>query len=283
MIRECFQARPGKIFIQADFPQLELYTLAQVCYTWLGQSALGDMLKAGIDPHTQFASKLAKCAYEEGMALKDAKDKKFTKYRQIAKAFNFGKPGGLGPKKLVDLAATPAYGRTVITEAEARRYGTEWFETFPEMRLYFERVNQLLGGGETGTVVLPFTGFVRGGAKYCALCNTPFQGLGAACAKRAMWYVAKAQYTETQSPLFGSRTVAMVHDELIGECDEAACHDAAFELGRLMTKGANEFLPDVPIVMSKMEPTAMRFWSKEATQVFDQQGRLIPWEGKKAA
>lgn len=281
MIRECFVPRAGCLIVAADYPQLELFTLAQTCYTWLGYSALGDMLKAGVDPHTAFASKLAKCTYDEGMALKDSEDPVFYKKRQVAKAFDFGKPGGLGNAKLATLAASPAY-RVVITEDEAREYSKEWFLTFPEMKEYFARINKILSGSETATIRLPFTGFVRGGAKYCALCNTPFQHLGAACAKRAMWLIARAEYVDTSSPLYGARTVAMVHDELLAECREEVCHEAGFELARLMAVGANEYLPDCPIPVSKIKPVAMRCWSKTAKQVF-RDNRLVPWEGQVSA
>lgn len=275
MIRECFVPRPGCVFISADFPSMELYTLAQCCYSWLGYSALGDMLKAGIDPHTAFAAKLSSMPYEEGLVLKDSGDKSFYKKRQIAKAFNFGKPGGLGPAKLVALAASAAY-RVTITEAEAKDYGKEWLQTFPEMKDYFALINSQVKSG-VATIVLPISGFVRGGAKFCAACNTGFQGLGAHCAKNAMWLVARAEYVDTTSPLFGSRTVAMVHDEIIAEARESVAHEAAHELARLMVEGANKYLPDVPIPLSKMGPTAMRSWSKEAKPVFIN-NRLVPWE-----
>ncbi len=286
-IRECFVPREGRVFIQGDLPQLELYTLAQCCYAWLGHSTLGEMLKKGIDPHTAFAAKLGGMTYEEGVRLNKAKDKRFSKeLRQIAKVFNFGKPGGLGPAKLVKLGASDAY-KVAITLDQAKEYGKVWLETFPEMKDYFARVNRLLvptgpKGQKLATIVLPGTGFVRGGAMYCAACNTGFQGLGAACAKHGMWLVARAEYADQSSPLYGARTVAMVHDELIAECDEAVCHEAAHELVRLMVVGANEFLPDVPIALSKMEPTVMRRWSKDAAQVWVN-GRLVPWEGKAAA
>ncbi len=269
-VRECFRPRPGKVFVGADFPQLELYTLAQCCYTWLGHSSLGEMLKAGIDPHTAFASVLYGCTYEEGLALKKSGDKTFYRMRQIAKAFNFGKPGGLGDKKLVALAASPAYGVT-ITESEAKSYSRTWKQTLPEMPDYF----RLADAAEA--VQIPGTGFVRGGARYCARCNTPFQGLGAVCAKSALCLVATAEYTLPNSPLYGARTVAMVHDELIAECDESVAHEAANELARLMVEGANLYLPDCSISVSKMEPTVMRMWSKEAKQLF-MNGRLVPWE-----
>ncbi len=284
MIRECFTCRPGNAIVGADFPSLELFTLAQTCYTWFGHSALGEMLKAGTDPHTAFASKLVGCSYEEGLVLKDAEEKgSFYDKRQIAKAFNFGKPGGLGPQKLCDLAMTPAHGRTYISLEDSREYGKVWLQTFPEMTEYFARVNKLLYGKETGTIVIPGTGFVRGGAKYCAIANTPFQGLGAACAKNAMWLVAKAEYTEPESPLFGSRTVAMVHDEILAECKLQVVHEAGHELARLMVLGANKYLPDCPIPLAKVKPVAMLRWSKIAKPVFDAGGRLIPWTPAVAA
>lgn len=277
-IRECFVPRAGKVFIQGDLPQLELYTLAQCCYAWLGYSTLGEMLKKGIDPHTSFAAKIGGISYEEGVKLNKAKDHRFSKeLRQIAKVFNFGKPGGLGPKKLVTLGASDAY-KVTITEKQAKEYGAEWLKVFPEMKEYFARVNFLVSNtAKLATVTLPCTGFTRGGAMYCAACNTGFQGLGAACAKNGMYLVARAEYAEPASPLYGARTVAMVHDELIAEADEATCHESAHELVRLMVVGANAFLPDVPIALEKMEPTVMRVWSKDAKQVW-KNGRLVPWE-----
>lgn len=277
-IREAFIPRPGYCFIQADFPQLELYTLAQTCVTLLGESALAVALNGGLDPHTAFAATLLNVSYEEAVVLRKAGDKTFDLGRKLGKVNNFGRPGGLGDARLVEFAARAPYNMA-MTEEEAKSYKHTWFQTWPEMRKYFAMVNQLCAGGEA-TVVLPQTSFVRGGAKYCAACNTFFQGLGAACAKNAMWLVAKAQYTQPQSPLFGCRTVAFVHDEIIAECPIGQQHEAAFELGRVMVEGANVFLPDVPIPFEKMEPTAMAWWSKEAKQEF-KDGRLQIWAGKK--
>ncbi len=279
MIRECFVPRKGRILIGCDYPQLELYGLAQCCYSWLGHSALGEMLKSGIDPHTAFASKLAKCSYAEGKIRKDNElDDDFYKKRQVAKAFNFGKPGGLGNTRLIELAKSPAY-RVEISMDEAVSYSEEWVTTFPEMPEYFARINKMVKGRDTCTIVLPGTGFVRGGANYCAANNTGFQGIGAACFKNAMWKVAKEEYVNTSSPLFGSRTVAGVHDEILAETDPGpGLHDAAYCLGWTMADAANEFLPDCPIARSKMHPFAMWAWSKIAKPVFNADGRLIPWE-----
>lgn len=277
-IRESFLPRPGYVFIQADFPQLELFTLSQVCYSILGHSELGELLKSGMDPHTKFAADLMKISYDEGLSRKDAKEPVFYTYRQIAKVFNFGKPGGLGPTKLVALAASKQYN-VRMTMSEAQRYGKAWLETFPEMREYFDFINASLCGGDEATVVIPQTGFIRGGARYCAACNTGFQGLGAACAKEAVCRVAEAEYVDQRSPLYGCRTVAFIHDEILAEARREVCHEAGLEMARLMAEGANKYLPDCPIPAAKVEPLAMAYWSKHAEATY-KEGRLIPWDGK---
>lgn len=274
-VRQAFIPRPGKVFIQADFPQLELYTLAQCCIKWLGHSKLGEMLNAGLDPHLAFAATLLGISYDEAAHNKKREDVDHA--RQIGKVNNFGRPGGMGNKKL-QVWARKTYGVNLTIE-QLEQYRVSWHETFPEMRQYFAHINAMFGDDtERVTIETLFTERQRGGASYCAACNNGFQALGCDCAKAAMCLVAEAEYCDTASPLYGSRSVAFVHDEIIAETDDGlGVHDAAYELARLMTIGANRYLPDVPILMSKMEPTAMRVWSKEAKQVFVD-GRLIPWK-----
>lgn len=50
--------------------------------------------------------------------------------------------------------------------------------------------------------------------------NTMFQGLTSDGAKAAMWEVARRQFTEPKSALYGTRNVNFIHDELIAECRE---------------------------------------------------------------
>jgi DNA polymerase-1 len=273
-VRQAFIPRPGMVYAQADFPQLELYTLAQCCYSWLGFSELGEALNRGLDPHLAVAAKIVGVSYEEAAANKKRHDVDHA--RQVGKVFNFGKPGGLGTNKLI-LFARKTYGVT-LTKEQVESYTAQWHEAFPEMRQYFARINAMFGeDNERASVESLFTKRIRGGATYCAACNNGFQGLGADCAKRALTLVAEAQYCDSSSPLYGSRAVAFVHDEVICETpDTSNAHDAAMALAALMVKGANEYLPNVPIPLSKMEPTLMRVWSKEAKQVFEQ-GRLVPW------
>jgi DNA polymerase-1 len=297
--RECFRPRPGYVYAQADFPQLELYTLAQCCVTWLGQSKLAEALNAGLDPHLLVGATIVGISYDDAKrALKDSKHLLHVQVKEArgaGKVANFGFPGGLGIDSLIAFA-WKAYG-VRLTRDLAKKLKEQWYAALPEMPLYFARVNALCAN-ESGraTVETLWTKRIRGQASYCAACNNGFQALGADCAKRAMCLITKAQYVGTPSeryknairqsnaapyllsPLFNSRTVAFVHDEFIAEVrDDERAHDAAHELAALMVEGANVYLPDVPILLSKMEPLLMRRWSKKAEPTFDARGRLVPW------
>ncbi len=288
--REAFIARPGFVFMQCDFPTLELYTLAQCCISWLGWSKLAETLKAGKDPHLMVAATILNKSYEwcaENVKLPEVK-----KARTLAKFANFGFPGGMGIKKfrasvrkqIMARAKSIEEGRRTwadlnLTEERAKQLKEEWFFAFPEMREYFKRISAQGDDTDDGlaNVVTLFTERHRGRATYCARSNNGFQALGADCAKNAMWRVVQKQYAMPGNPLFNTRTNAFVHDEIIGEVQIARAHAAAFELGRTMADAANEFLPDVPIPYEKMQPTLMKRWSKLAEQKFNSDGELVAW------
>lgn len=274
-IRECIVPREGRVFAQADYPQLELYTLAQCCVSWIGYSKLADALNAGLDPHLSVAAQILGISYEEAARRYELGDEAVDNARQVGKVANFGFPGGLGIDKLI-VFAKKTY-KIELTREKAQELKATWLRTWPEMQDYFARINRLCIDGRADVESL-FTERFRGGATYCAACNSGFQGLGADCAKNSAWEITKAEYVHSASPLFNGRIVAFVHDEFIVEVDDnEKAHDAALELARIMVEGANKFLPDVPIPLSKMKPLLMRRWSKKAKQVRDEEGRLIPW------
>jgi DNA polymerase-1 len=298
--REAFVARPGFVFVQNDYPTLELYTLAQCCISWFGKSKLAEALRMG-DPHLWVASIILNKPLDWCIAHK--KDPEVVQARKLAKPANFGFPGGMGPPKFVtstrkSLMKLPN-GReewetlaldedAFIDERGRQRYPRveqlkeQWLTAFPEMKEYFERVGELTDTDDgLASVETLFTGRWRGAATYCATSNNGFQALGADCAKNAVWEVAYAQYADKTSPLFDTRTVAFVHDELILECrDDGRAGDVALELANVMAGAANKLLPDIPIPIEKMEPTVMYRWSKKAKQAFDGNGRLIAWDAR---
>ncbi len=288
-IRECFIPRPGRVFIQADYAGLELCTLAQACIDILGGSDLGEAINAGIDAHTDLAAQILGVTYDEckrrlKLPHEDPLYKAASDARQSAKVANFGFPGGLGIATLI-LFARKTY-KTIITEDEARALKAQWFKKWPEMPYYFDHVNQL---GDTLEQLRSKR--IRAGASYTAKCNSYFQGLGADAAKAAGWLVTKACYIgeapppvgvgkHWSTPLYGSRPVNFVHDEIIGETLEADAPEAAEELSRLMVLGAQPWIPDIKL---KAEPCVMRVWSKDAETLRDTNGRLMAWAPKEVA
>jgi DNA polymerase I-like protein with 3'-5' exonuclease and polymerase domains len=118
--RRCYVAPAGKLLAVVDYSFIELRTLAAVCYATYGRSVLGDVIKAGVDPHAYTAAMINGLDLDAFLALKKSDPDKFKGDRQAAKALNFGIPGGLGPRKLVDYART-TYKVTMSIE-QAREF-----------------------------------------------------------------------------------------------------------------------------------------------------------------
>ena len=272
-MRECFVPRAGYVFASADYSKMELRTVAQVCVTLFGFSRLGEALNAGIDPHLEMAARILGISYEEAKRQQQDGDERVDAARQTAKVANFGFPGGLGASRLVDSGRT-SYGGT-ISQADAVRLKQTWLASWPEFRAYFARVGEICDALNPAIEQL-FVGRTRGGVSYTEACTTLFQGLAADAAKAAGFAVSRACYVERGSPLFGSRIVNFVHDELIIETPESGAHEAAEELSRVMVSGASVLMPDVP---PSAEPVLMRRWSKKARAIRDAQGRLVAWDG----
>ena len=286
-IRNCFQARPGTVFCSVDYSVAELRALAQIHYNLFGKSALKDALDKGIDPHLVMAANILGQPLE--WTIENKKTREVKDARQFSKIANFSLPGGLGANSFVEFARTNY--NTIIDMDTAKRLIQLFHVAWPEMKDYFSYINSLTGGGE-GTVTQLLGVPIRHGLrKYTQACNLPFQAGIAQITKEAMWRVqwecylgddawkGAASVSPVQSPLFGSRVVAMVHDEIIAEVPEekVAGHNAAQRLAKLMRDVMSEFLPDIPAVA---DPALCKCWDKDMEAVFDEDGWLIPWERK---
>lgn len=274
-VRSCFVPRSGHVYLACDYDTAELRSLAQACLDLLGRSALADGYRRdpNFDPHTLLASDLMGLSYEEAIALKKAGDKKLKYNRQLAKAADFGYPGGLGAPTFVGYARNSGLD---IDLATSKALKATWFRRWPEMVDYFKVINGMLDAGEA--TILQYRSLrVRGGARYTAACNTFFQAPVADGAKIALFYVARECYAVPESPLYGCRPVLFLHDEIILEVPEERLDAAAKRLALLMEGALGIILPDVPV---RTSVSAMRRWYKDAEAVYDAAGRLIPWESK---
>lgn len=311
-IRECIVARPGYVLASVDYGGLELVTHAQSCLWIVGWSKLAEWInrEGASAAHAALGAQLAGLPFEEYKSR--MKKEKFLKdCRQAAKPANFGFPGGMGAAKLVlqqrksgpnttgadgkiykglrfciVMDGATSCGTRKITEYKGRplpptcahciecaeRLRATWFKTFPENKIYFEHVNDTLEA--SGEVVQHVSQRVRGGLEFCAAANGYFQGLAADGAKLALCRVAREQYVNRGTALFGTRTILFAHDELVVEMPESIAHEAANRVSEVMVQAMREFCPDVAV---EAPPALMRRWYKNAEPTFEN-GRLVPWE-----
>jgi DNA polymerase-1 len=141
--------------------------------------------------------------------------------------------------------------------------------------------------GAVRTLEHLYVGRIRGLVPYTAACNSMFQGLGADCAKTALYEVCKRSYDPAQrSVLYGSRPVNFVHDQVLGEAPGYDRYPASQELvvlasehakeaSRVMVEAANRYLPDVPV---RCEPSLCKVWSKNTEPVYDRDRNVIAWD-----
>ncbi len=253
-VRECFRPREGCVYIGADYSTAELVALAQVCLNLGLPSKMAEAISQGQDLHLALAADLAGVTYERALELKASKDKQILKLRKLAKVPNFGLPGGLGAQGLVGFARG-SYGLD-ISEHEAEELKRAWFARWPEMRRYFDHVKERV---RVGHIIQHHSGRRRGGVGFTDGANTYFQGLVADGAKSALFDVVRAAWMEPKSPLFGAKPVLFIHDEIICEVEESKAPAAADELARLMLKGIQPCVPDLPI---QAEAWCSRVWRK---------------------
>jgi len=274
-IRECFVPRPGRLFVDVDYDTLEIRTLAQVLYTLLGGRTLRDAYQQDpdFDPHTRLAAQILGLSYDEALGLKRSGHKRVRDMRQMAKAANFGYPGGMAARTFVDYAAK-SYDME-ITPSKATRLREDWLASVPEMRRYFAMISAATDNGRLGQFKQLFSNRRRGGMYYTDMANGYWSGLAADGAKHALFSISRACYVDERSPLFGARPVVYIHDEFILEADEEAAPDVGEELARVAMEAMEKFTPDVP---SRASPCLMRRWYKGAETVRDADGRLVPWE-----
>ena len=287
-VRECFTPRPGYVFIVVDYAGIELRTWAQVCYELFKFSKLREALNAGVDPHTKMASLILGITYEQAVG-EYAENRKGRIYlpRQAGKAGNFGFPGGAGFESWREYART-SYGVDVPKDdpsapIDAKRIKGYWREAWEEAEAYHNWIaEQCEAGGGLALIEQAAVGRFRGGCRFTEASNTLFQGLAADLAKYAWFLICKACYTQPESPLFGSRPVNFVHDEVITETlDNEHAHDAAKEQERIMIEAAKPFLPDITNI--ECETMLARRWSKAAKPMYDANGRLVPWDLQRKA
>jgi hypothetical protein len=263
-MRSCVRAPAGWLFVDSDYAQLELYTLAQCCLSIVGWSALADVLRSGKDPHAVTGARLARVDLEEFLTWKKTRHHDFAHWRKLAKPFNFGIPGGMGRDRFID-HAREAYG-VIIAPEDFWDFKNAYLDTYPEVREYM-RIQ-----GKLSKIEVPVSGFLRGGVGYCDACNGPFQSLGGSAMKSAGFEWVRSAYSRG-GELFalGARPLVEVHDQFLSMVPEANAVAAAHVQTRIMERWGSLYVPDIPL---KVETTICATWNKGLDPARDASGEL---------
>ncbi len=216
-IRKMFIAKPGYVFVDADYSQIELRVLAHIADDQAMQAAF----ISGLDVHTATAAQVFGVAPESVTSLQ----------RRHAKAVNFGIVYGISEFSLAEDIGVSRY--------EAREYIDNYLAGYPGVKKYMKAVvEEARDRGYTETMYgrrryipeLKSSNFnIRQGAERMAL-NTPIQGTAADLIKLAMIRVEKALKESYPQ----ARLLLQVHDELIVECPEEISPEVAALVSREM-------------------------------------------------
>jgi DNA polymerase-1 len=244
--RTMFMARKGRVLGTVDYSQLELCTLAATIRMMFPNvvCTLGNAIDEGKDVHCITGGLIGGMSYEQMIAGKKSKDENVLRFRQGAKAANFGLPGGLGGGAFVGYAKNNY--NVQLSLNQAWKYINSWKRAWPEVpNHYLRRSADMVDSSPTGTFTsYTITGRPKANCIYTEGSNYPFQGLAADGAKAALWAIwrecilgwywnnhAGSGYGHAlkDSPLRDSRLVNFVHDEIVAEHLEGDAGKAALK------------------------------------------------------
>ncbi|MEO8113321.1 MAG: DNA polymerase I, partial [Phenylobacterium sp.] len=203
-IRKCFIAEPGNVLISADYSQIELRLLAHIGDIPQLKRAFAE----GLDIHAMTASEMFGVPVE-GMPAET---------RRRAKAINFGIVYGISAFGLANQLSIP--------REEAGAYIKTYFERFPGIRTYMDRMIQQVRAEAFVTTIfgrkvnIPAArGKSQAERSFAdrAAINAPIQGAAADVIRRAMVRIPAALRAEGLT----ARMLLQVHDELVFEAPEA--------------------------------------------------------------
>jgi len=229
-IREAFIPEEGKVFLAADYSQIDLRVLAH----YSKDEALVKAFKDGEDIHSRTAAELFNVS---PMLIN-------SDMRRVAKSINFGIVYGMSAFGLSQQLS--------ISRKEAQRFIDKYFHLYSGVKEFMHNiveqartdgfVTTLLGRRRMVVDIDAKNKTKREFAERMAI-NTPIQGSAADIIKRAMLNVEK----ELKSSKLPARMLLQIHDELVFEVDKSEVESVQAVVKKLM----EEALPlDVPLVVN---------------------------------
>lgn len=206
-IRDVFVPESGRVFVDADYSQIELRVLASLSE----DEALIEAYRHAVDIHAVTASQVFGVPLNEVTPL----------LRRNAKAVNFGVVYGISAFGLSEDLS--------ISRGEAKDYINNYFKTYPKVKQFLDRqIQEAREKGYSTTLFgrirpipeLKSSNFMQRSFGERVAMNAPIQGTAADIIKIAMVRVRRKLLEEK----LDARIVLQIHDELLVE---SAKKDAA--------------------------------------------------------
>ena len=214
-IRKVFIPKEDYVFLDADYSQIELRVLAHMSE----DERLISAYHEAKDIHRITASQVFHIPFDEVTAAQ----------RSSAKAVNFGIVYGISSFGL---------GQDLnITRKEAERYIANYFETYPKVKIYLDRLvtdakelgySTTLFGRRRPIPELTSSNFMQRSFGERVAMNSPIQGTAADIIKIAMIRVNERLKREN----FRSSLILQIHDELLVEAHK----EEATQVARIMVE-----------------------------------------------
>jgi DNA polymerase-1 len=226
VLRYCVKPPEGRLFINADYSQIEL----RIAAVLTRDRVMLDAFNQGVDIHSLTASRIGRKQLETVTPEE----------RQKAKAINFGLLYGMGAETL------QAYARTAYHVEMSIREATEAKEAFLDLyrgiALWHEETKALCNRKLPTYQTRTFSGRRRlfTAPWLTAMLNSQVQGTGADILKLAMCYLDEYDWLDL---------VAVVHDETLIEVDADRAAEGLAAVNSEMVSAGEAFLKGVPVVV----------------------------------
>jgi len=238
-MRSLFKAEEGKVFVIADFSQIELRIAAE----YVQDENMLRAFREGRDMHRYTAS----------LVLEKPEMEVSKEERQLAKAMNFGLIYGISARGLSEYARS-SYGVELEIES-ADIFRKKFFKHFSAFKRWHDRVKEELKENKEveGSTLM---GRPYKATTFTDAVNYPVQGTGADLLKLAVLMFD----VEIRKKGIDARIVNLVHDEIVVECGEDISHEIKSSLEHAMIQAGHIVLKHVPV---EVESSISNRWLKD--------------------
>ena len=218
-LRSLFTAPKGRVFLEADYSQIELRVAAH----YAQEPTMLKIYREGGDIHTETARTL--CG---GEPTKEDRSK--------AKAVNFGFLYGMQAKGFVDYAFN-SYG-VVFSQSEAERYRELFFQRYSRLLTWHSKMEQLCeANGGVSNLFGRFRALPKIYSQYRwerneavrRAINSPVQGTAS-----DLLLCAAVQIMKELSPKYDLKIVGTVHDSILADVPIECADDCVADIKRIM-------------------------------------------------